>query len=295
MNKWDDEFSKNLIHSKNYRDFLNAFFQKESSWSSPKPVSYSVFAERAQISSRGYMNDIIRGRKRLTPSFFDRVVKGLKLTQVWRNYLLLLTQREESALWKISDLEALERKIQTAKSNLLKHVSVTTVPNEDPLISLMLNPNFSEVYASLGHPDRGATVKVISKRSRLASEAVNTILIQMKDRGLVGHDPISNKYFVKNIDLQTNNLNFVFEKDFHRAAGQMISRSKSQMSSKSSLFMTQTFSVASTKLPALKIQLRDLINQFAVDSEDSDGDCVSEICIGFTNNTSAPPVVSKEY
>lgn len=263
---------------------MKCFFEKQPTWSSPKPLSYTAFAQRAQFSSRGYMNDILQQRKRLTPASFDRIAKGLQLPQAWKNYLLILAQKEDPVLWKVKNPNSLEIQAKTTQALLMKGLSVKEVSPQSLRVQLMTEPHFSEIYASLGDPTQGVTLQTIIGRSRTEKDIAVRILSKMLEHSMVDYHSETKKYFIKNLDLQGIDLDAFFETDFQRALNKMHRRAKTQFSSTSSLFMTQTFSVSIHRLPKLKNQLRDLINQFAVDSEEAHGDCIAEICLGMTNN-----------
>lgn len=87
---WDSEFVKILLDAKNYRDFLRCFFLKRQKYKNPKRLSYQHFANLAGFSSRGFMNDVIAGRKQFSPDSFDRISVALKLNHIWKEYFYCL-------------------------------------------------------------------------------------------------------------------------------------------------------------------------------------------------------------
>lgn len=288
MRSWESTFERRALEAPCYRGFLKLFFQEPIDWKKPKPLSFGQFAERSGFSSKSFMNDVIAGRKRITPKSFERVVLGLGLSTTWQQYFKFLVAIDEEAFRSPRESrEELLAKLKELRQKL-KRRSVKQIHREhsSSIVDVFVEEDFPEVYASLGALESGADLPTIRNRSRLPEGRIKIVLSKMISAGLVSYDETAGRYLPKADALNADDLrnSETFMRDFLRSQQKARVRLVSQVATGESLFMSQTFSVDSKRLSALKVELGKLIESFVAEAEEAEGDCVSEICISFTNN-----------
>ncbi len=285
---WDANFEQKLLVADSYRKFLALFFHPNPEWKRPRKLTYQEFATRAGFSSKSFMADIIANRKRLTPSSFEKTVAGLKLSPRWEEYLKCLVAKEEMAfLTPKYSTDYYARKLSELKIKIKNRSERKPQIGNSPLMEVLLQPYFPEVYAGLGTVEKGTTLRELQVRTGFNTKALEKILLDLEKVGIVKSIPKTGRYLPVPSAIEAEKLNdeILFEKDFIRALQKAQGRFKSQAQSEESLFMTQTFSVKKSKLAGFRNSLAQLIIEFADDAEAAEGDAIAEICIGFTHNS----------
>lgn len=284
MKSWSPDFEDQLLLARNYREFLHLFFTKKRSWDRPLALTFQGFANRSGFASKSFLKDVIAGRKRLTRNSFEATVLGLGLSKTWANYLEALIGREESSFQNhLLTQNYFEEQLRLIKNRIKKKKTATTFHPKSPVVQIFLEPYFPEVYASLGTVKSGAELKKILKRTALSTEQVINILNKMIEAGLVIKKEDKYIPLAEALDVKEMKSSQVFQKDYFRSLDKAKMRFQKQVDSKQSLFLTQTFSVSSLQLSLLKNDLANLINDFASEAEDADGDTIAELNLSFTN------------
>ncbi len=287
---WDAKFERKLLETDSYRKFLALFFRPNPEWKWPRKLTYQEFATRAGFSSKSFMADIIANRKRLTPSSFEKTVTGLKISPRWAEYLKCLVANEEKAfLTPKYSQDYYSKKISELKIKIKNKSERKPQIGNSPLMEVLLQPYFPEVYAGLGTVEEGSTMRQLQARTRLDDKALEKILLELEKVGIVKSFPKTGRYVPVPSAIEAEKLNdaILFETDFIRALQKAQVRFKTQAHSGESLFMTQTFSVKKSKLAKLRNSLAQVIIEFADDAEAAEGDAIAEICIGFTHNSNS--------
>lgn len=289
MRGWDVSFSRELLAASSYRHFLKCFFLPRGPEARPRPLSFREFSTRAGFASKSFLSDIIAGRKKITPGAFEKVAVGLKLSKVWTHHLRLLVCLEEES-FRTRNLEAEDLLLQLQKSRNLINKSLLskTVSERSPVLDLFIKNDIAEIFAALGTMEVGATLSSIAQRVNLKVTEVKPILESLIETGIVSHDTTSDHYKPSALAFDAISLkdHETFQADVFRALEKVKKRFRTQSNSEKSLFMVQTFSLESNKLPEFKRKLAELIEDFAIAAEDPEGDTIGEILIGFTNSTS---------
>lgn len=288
MRDWDLSFKNQLLEVHTYRDFLKLFFYRPLHLTRPRKMSFAEFARKCDFASKSYIHDVIAGRKRLTPNAFEKVIAGLKLTSIWTDYFKCLVGAEESDfhISKKNEIFFLTRQ-NKLRDQIQRSLSVRTISTADTKAQeVFLTTNFPEIYASLGEVNVGTTMEGIIRRSRLPASSIQKALKDFESIGLIKFDSVNCRYIPLAVGLESYGLKNadIFRHDFFASLEKAKCRFPRQAVSGEALFMTQSMSVASSELSKFRQQLSDLIETFAVQTESSDGDCIAEVCISFTNN-----------
>ncbi len=276
------KFYSKLLKCEDYRTFLRSFFHEENS---PYKLSYQAFANRAGYSSKSYLSEILSGKKTLSFSSTEKFCKGLGLNKALSDFfknLVLMDLKRRSYLEK--EINELKKKNYEIELKILSSFNKIDVLNsKTTLHTIMLQENFPGVYASLGTPQEGSTLEEIAARTCLSKSTVRNILTAMEEVKIVAKRDEDRFYALTNsLDFDFLNSNEYFKRNFIRSSERAIKRLSSQIEDQNSLFMTQTFSVDSKNLPKLKEALKEFIHNFSNESENSNGNKISEICISFT-------------
>lgn len=288
MRDWNDEFKIKLLESPNYREFMRLFFINRSNSEKPKRISFAEFARRCNFASKSYVNDIVLGRKKLTPNSFEKVAQGLKLNSTWTEYFKILVALQESDFQSPKkNSEYFRERHKKIKMQIQRSLSTCQISeNESKYQRILLSPDFPEVYASLGELGEGAPWSVILKRSGLPQEHLKKVLEDFESIGLLKIDTMTAHYVPSFVAIESYGLQAteIFRRDFFASLEKSRTRFHKQAKSTDSLFMTQTFSVKSQDLCGFKMQLAELIENFSAQAESPEGDCLAEVCLSFTNN-----------
>lgn len=284
-----DTFTDSLFGAKSYRDFLSLFFEKnpEVPGFSPlrKPLSYAEFSRRAGFSSRAFIRDILLGKKRVTLSNFDKIVRGLKLTAQQRDYFRALVA------WEEHDFrgppfgrteEALRKQMdKIRKSHHLKKIIRETMSSK----SILHSADVSVVFAASGTEQNGASLEEIVRCSGLAPSQVINALQALQISELISYR--NDRFYPCSSHVAFERLggDEFFRKDFLRTVTNLKRRFEMNPQNDICLFLASTFCVAKSQLPALKESLNQTLLQFISSSEDSTGDSIVELVVGLTPNS----------
>ncbi|RYZ77858.1 MAG: hypothetical protein EOP05_00040 [Proteobacteria bacterium] len=120
---WDRGFAEALLKAKTDREFLKIFFETSKGWKAPKRLTYQQFSSRAGFSSKGFISEILAGKKRITPTAFEKFALGLKLNDLWKRYLKALVSISNESFHTIEmDREFFQSELQEAKSHIISNL-----------------------------------------------------------------------------------------------------------------------------------------------------------------------------
>ena len=86
---------KAAVAADDYRSFLNAMFTVQGEHSREGRFNHSTFARKAGLKSRGFAQEVVSGRKRLTSQSYPKFEKALGLPARVSSLFHLLVLREE--------------------------------------------------------------------------------------------------------------------------------------------------------------------------------------------------------
>ncbi|HEY8269849.1 MAG TPA: TIGR02147 family protein [Pseudobdellovibrionaceae bacterium] len=287
VKSWDDSFILNLLACQDYRAFMALFFQRSSDPKKrPKKLSFQRFSTLAGYASKSYPAEILSGRKNLKYESIEKFAKGLSLNQTLSEYFknLVLIDLTNSGVtdFNIEDLKKRNDSIRIKIIAGIKDLRSSKKMNYSGLQKVLLQENFSQVFAALGSPQVGASLKEIKNRTGLEIERLVKILSNLEKEKVIRR--IENRYFLESnsIDFEFLESDIYFKRNFVRSSTKALKCFDKQSRSASALYMTQTFSVHTEKLPALKNTLSSILREFSENAECPDGDQVAEICLSFT-------------
>ena len=279
---WTSEFEAQAIRAPDYRQFLGLFFNQSNT--SPKKMTFQQFSQKAGFSSKSFVADIIAGRKRITPLSIEKVTQGLSLNKTWTEYFKALVAKDEPLFWTDRKTSKDYLKILEQLRNRIGKKGLTLDATNK--CSLLENSNFPTIYASLGHPETGASLSEIALRAKVPKEEILSLLEKLLQRGWVVHNPSLQRYYpqAEFIDFVQMGADENFISDYLRSIQKVKSRFPKLSHQQSCTFMTQTFTIEKSKLPELNHRLKEVLLEFCNHAENTEGDTVAELLISFSHN-----------
>lgn len=272
--------SEKLLNSGNYRIFLRTYLDEMGPL---KKINYSELSRRSGFTSRSFIKEVIDGKKALTAQSVGKIKKGLKLSGLLGNFfeLLVAIEEPEANVGAISEEILLER-LDKLRQRLRKQASRTgqAIPKEVKE-NIFLNRHVSEVYASLGTIENGASLTEIQSRCGLALNQIEPVLLHLLRFGVIA--VLDARYHVKNPDLDILNLdeNVNFQNTYLQGLVRLKERAEKGLKSPSELFLHTAFSVQEDRLPLLKHKLQKALIDFMDEEQDDMGNKVVKMSLGF--------------
>ncbi len=280
--KFASEIQNELLSAKSYRSFLRVFFNSSGG---QRPLTYGEFAQRAGFKSRTFMNDVILGRKRLTPLSIEQVKVGLRLTGAWADYLHCLVAMDEPKFQTSSrDQKYYLERLKKKKLALQARSKQKNGGTDDAIAKILLQPNFPEMFAALGTFDAGADFETILSRTKFEKTVAISLLGKLIEAEIV--ELKNGRYYATEDSLQLEMLGSseYLRADFFRSVDKAKRRFEKQAAAQKSLFMNQTFLVSEKDLRALREQVFELLKDFVASNEQAEGDTIAELTVAFTHH-----------
>lgn len=120
---WDKDFAEALLRAKTDREFLKIFFETGKAWKAPKQLTYQQFSSRAGFASKGFISEVLAGKKKITPTAFEKFALGLRLDDLWKRYLKALVSISNEAFHTIErNREFFQSELQEAKTQIITNL-----------------------------------------------------------------------------------------------------------------------------------------------------------------------------
>ena len=272
--------SEQLIKSENYRSFLKKYFEEMGQ---RRKINYSDLSRRCGFASRSYIKEVLDKRKSLTAHSVGKIKKGLKLSGLLGNFFELLVSIEEpeANVGGFSN-EVLRERIEKLRLRLKKNATVAEfLTSKEVRNSIFLIRHVSEVYASLGSVEMGASLDEIRSRCGLSVSQIEPILLHFLRLGVI--EISGSRYYVKNPDIDIYDLdeNINFQKAYLQSLASLVERAEKGLKSPQELFLHTAFSVQEIRLPILKKKLQQTIEDFMNEEQDDLGEKVVKMNLGF--------------
>jgi uncharacterized protein (TIGR02147 family) len=285
---WDPAFQARLLEAQDFKAFLRLFFrsstaEKDDSTRHPKPITYAEFSRRAGFSSRSYILDVLEGRKPLGSAVMEKIARGLGLTSLWREYFRLLLAHSKS-----SDSETFQRNLDSIRKKLSKRSRISLIPpgKNQSKFSPLIRTELPRIYAACGSEIDGASLAEVLARTRGEVEITESVLQKLESLGLL--EKKGDRYYPRYAHLAFER--FESENFFREDYLANLEVAKKRLDSgarlrRSSLFFSSTVCVKHSRMGEFSDRLRDLLHDFVSDVEASDGDCIADIVLGFSDNS----------
>lgn len=274
-----------LVEARSYRDFLQAAFNLNNA--PRRNQSYALFAKRAGFASKGFLGDVIHGRKRITARSLPKFIRGLSLSGDETQLFTLLVQQTETDLCDVEPAR-LEKDLSRLRSKVLARLEAFA---QDPRQRFYRIRDWPLVYAALGDQTTGATVADVMNRTGITSaERCSRILDSMHKVGVVEEIPERRAFVLRNPHLvfQEGDERSAIREFFLATNEKACQAASANFSEQSSLYFASAVSVRRDDLPRMKAELRELLVRYIDRNEQSDGDVVALFCCSMLPCVPAP-------
>lgn len=276
--KNDRRTTSELLACEDYRQLLDMIFSAKKELN-PK-FSYTLFARRAGFAARGFVKDVIAGKKRVTYRSLPKIVKGFDLGPKLEELLRVMVALEETDVpfnhlpqVKLSGL--LKKYRQKIKS------AVASEQGREPIPSIFRNHDAPRVYAALGEIDKGSTIQDIKRRTSFQIGEIKAALQHLIAIGIVEQSQ-PERFHATNYDInvQEKEAKSAF-RQYYVATMKKKTRDLefSSFDAQDKLFWLSHISVQAKDLPKLKQDLRELLARYVERMEDATGDRIVDICV----------------
>lgn len=267
---------ESCLKTKDYRSFLSEVFSLAEK-NDPR-FSYAAFSRKAGFTSRGFVKEVVTGRKRMTAYAFPRFVKALGLpTQVktYFNYLVALEEDELNSDGLTAD--QIQIRLQQLRAKFKMHLESL---NSDSAKSLFKSHQVLEVVSVLGNQQLGLSFDQIARRTRLNPQICAEVLKRLLLDDIAVEK--NGRYFSKNPHFVFQGLgkNQGFKEVFLETLMNLRRKVTTSFDSREDLFFQSYFSVEKQRMPELKKRMRDLLQEFVQENENDDGDSVAKLTVG---------------
>jgi uncharacterized protein (TIGR02147 family) len=271
-----------LVKAPHYRAFLQSYIDWKKS--KKRNFGYASFAREAGFAARSYPRDVINGSRQLTASSIPRFVKAMKLTNEAVKYFQLLACQERPQLLDISSTkEDVAKQLCQSREKLIRQIENRNNAATKTTPKVFAQNYWPLIYASLGSEKQGASIEDISSRSRFSVDVCVSALNQMAKADVVRYCPKSKRYFMQNSHLIFQDLkeNESFQSFFISSLRRAENKAKQSFNSEDRLFFASAVSMKKNQLHKYRKKLRDLLNSFAEEAEDANGEDIATIVCGF--------------
>lgn len=254
----------------NYRRFILKVLESE-----PR-LNQAKLAARAQIKSRSFVTDLLKGSKRITPKTLPRFVEALKLKGAQKQLFEFLVMREERdcrppRLTEEKILESIAKYSQSSEKTRAEILSKKEV--------VFSSKDVFTVYAALGVPGVGATILEIKQRTMLAESSIKLVLDHLVRHGLL--EKIGEKYSVTEANIDLSGLGITFKKSYLESLSEILQRANAMEAGRGDLFYRAALSIDGKRVPELRSRIRELIQEFVNQEQSLEGDQVWKINLAF--------------
>ena len=224
----------------------------------------------AGFKSRGFLVDVLKGRKRMGPESVLAVSQGLRLPKQLQDFLLSISQVERSGTTKenIKLQEQKQRLINTAKKN--------AADNEQKIFE---NPDFIQLYVALGRSDTGSSIASIAERTGFSEAKCREILNQLSAINLVELKHGTYHALKREIDLDGLGQNASFKSIFMQALKSATAQAAQKFEDPTSLFFHSSWSVRKEDMEELRARLRETLVEFVQTTSDQDGSRITKLTV----------------
>ncbi|MGE3263401.1 MAG: TIGR02147 family protein [Bacteriovoracia bacterium] len=273
---WTTEQIEKFLEARDPRAFLK-FIMDEKERDGRK-LSFANLARMAGFASRSYPRDVLLGKKHLTAESASSFARALKLNADLAQYFILLVEKDNLLRTKAGvGQEKAEKQLQTIARRIRRKLVASSI-NGNEVYSIA---DSSIVYASLGAPEKGATLEEVAQKCHLKLDKVRLVITKLVEIGLARED--RNRFFAlsNHVAFESMKQNGDFQKIYVERLKAAIRKAETQFESNQNLFLESTFSISKESMPQFKAELRELLGRFVEEREVPEGTSVASLACAF--------------
>jgi uncharacterized protein (TIGR02147 family) len=266
------------VQPNNYRSFIRTIMNDGVRG---RKISLQELADRAQLSSKGFVSDLLGGKKRISAKTLPRIVSALRLTGARRRLFECLVYLEEQDL-RPPTLRAdeLPNKIQFYRRQLAGKRQVIPDHNKIERAGRTNSYHSYLVYAALGSGGEAFSALQLSAKAELTVPETKAALNILIDSELV--DAEDSKYRARTGDVDFTGLEHyaAFTQVFASALKELHARGREMSKFPKVLFLFTAFSLSQEREKEFRERLRALVLDFVDAEQVDDGEKVKKLIVG---------------
>ncbi len=274
-----DEIVKQLVQVNSVHEFLTIAINAR--YGGAHKVNVADFSRRAGFSSRSFLTEVLRDKKKLSRESASKIQSVLRLPRPCFDLLYFLVDEEA----KYSPDQSLTTSPLPSSHDQLKALrkQVEDWWNEQDkkpeLTKTFKHKESIQVFAALGSLGVGASLTTIQLRCGLPLEVIASSLSFLENAGVVAKQ--GSRYFAvkSQIDIEGSEEPLALAKLAKQACAEIAKKSESIAKSPNEYLFYSAFSVKSRRLPDLKEKLKERIFEVLNEYQDDDGDTVEQLFI----------------
>jgi hypothetical protein len=279
MRSLDRSVQAAFLEASTYREFLKVWASADAG---KKRGAMAQLCRRAGFASRGYLSDVLAGKKGLSQDSLQRLKKAIGLPKPWGQYFELLVWKDQPALRpaRLSD-SALSEKLMRLRKELdaiTESLNLETVAKR-----AITNPGIFRVYAALGSEETGATLEEIQARTGMAPQVAAKHLSEMRAMGIVFEN--FGRFFA--VAQKADALSLKDKEAVAELIGKVstdLQKRREQIPQCATNFVFYSaFSVRRSEMPNLKARLQEAILDVLDEFQDDTGEKVEDIFVSLTS------------
>lgn len=239
--------------------------------------NFAEFARKADLSSRGFVSDVISGKKKITEKSLKNFKKGLGLTGKWIQLFEHLVFLSEASLRPENmSQDDCSKKLVKIKNHLqAKLISNSLSPSATIITSSMIY----EIFAALGSVTEGASLSEIVKRTGLDPLKTKESLHHLLQCGVISL--VNERYLAKagHLSLEELGSDLSFKNAYLESLQEIKSRAAEMEKHNDHLFYHAALSIDRSKIHSLKASLRQALYEWIEENQYDEGDTILRITL----------------
>lgn len=267
--------------AKDYRAFLSRTFDVLGETSRNGKFSHAAFARKAGFKARGFAQEVVTGRKRITAQTYPKFETALALPHAIRGIFKYLVIKEEADLnTRGMTSEQIDLRLRDLRDQIESDLALTE-KNEVVAEEVHGHRHILTVYAVLGNRERGASFDEVVQRTGLQAALCRRVLDHLLSRELAREE--MGRYFSINPHLVFKGMGGTHpaKAAFLETVGELKHLANEDFSNPERVFIQSHFSIDPKRLPELKKRLWDVILEFVDEFDHDDGTRVGRLAVAF--------------
>lgn len=267
------------LEANDYRSFLRLAMERRHSH---REMTLSELAQKAGFSSKGFISDLLAGRKRLTAKALPKLIAGLGLSKRLGSYFELLAMLEEPELRSpgVSEeeirlrLERLRRAFRDREEN-------SSTPRMAKAKEGIYRHAVYKTYAALGSAEKGASIGEARSRSGLNEANLREALDLLLSLQLIREE--NGRFYAELGNIEAFGLGETsrFQEVMATATAALAQKIQKLHQRPEDFFFYASFALDPEREAQLKLKLQELLSSFVDEHQNEDGALVKSLIVGF--------------
>lgn len=267
------------LEAKDYRSFLRLAMERRHAH---REMTLSELAQKAGFSSKGFISDLLAGRKRLTARVLPKLIAGLGLSKRLGSYFELLAMLEEAELRPAGlSEEEIHLRLERLRRVFRDREANARAPRMAKAEEGIYRHAVYKTYASLGSVEKGASLQEARSRSGLTEAALREALNLLLSLQLVREE--NGRFYAELGNIEAFGLSETsrFQEVMATATGALAQKIQKLHQRPEDFFFYASFALEPEKEAHLKLKLQELLSSFVDEHQNEDASLVKSLVVGF--------------